>query len=74
MVAEEATKGTSPAGVGDEGPSAEGEDEALVGFECFAAGWVPVAKDTPPEGGAEGSSVVAGEGGDLIMAVSDITG
>ena len=71
MVAEEATKGTSPAGVGNEGPSAEGEDEA---FECFAAGWVPVAKDTPPEGGAEGSSVVAGEGGDLIMAVSDITG
>ena len=58
--------------MGNEGSSAEGEDEALEGFECFAAGWVPVAKDTPPEGGAEGSSVVAGEGGDL--AVSDITG
>ena len=65
---------TSPAGADDGASSAEEEDEAVEGFRCFAAGWGPVAKDTPPEGGAEGSSVVAGEGpGELIVAVSVIT-
>ena len=73
VVAERATKVTSPAGADDGASSAEEEDEAVEGFRCFAAGWGPVAKDTPPEGGAKWSSVVAGEEGRLTMVVSGIT-
>ena len=77
MVARGATNVTS-SGVDDATSSAEGEGETLQrGFEVFSACWRSNAssKDSPPSGGVEKSSIVAGvaDRGALLSAEDAIS-